>query len=362
LMLRLFKTFAAQPRLAIVTLTLQRATQDLIHFCIVFVCVFMCLVVNSILFFGQDLEDFSTIWRAINSCFRATFGDWDFMAMKEIGLLKAQIWFWTFLLITVLILLNMLLAVIMDAYTEEKARSTSAQTLMEQTWDIYRRWRMFRRGERVRLNDIWDAFEKEYQGDIKAMLKDERMLKVGFLTEHVQHLQAKQAKRTLENALESFETNIERDKTEEFKVEEISNFAAHTEARLEIVLKELTWMADRIKYFDRLQAKGDPEFDFHFGGEGTSATEASQEAVREAVSGLSQEICGHFVDNLKRIENWQDSFERQQNELHGLIAEMQIMVRQQAWCVAAMAEAVAQLGDDPDASAETLPPFAVFES
>merc|ERR1712125_199933 len=42
IMLRLFKSFKSQPRLAIVTATLARASTDLVHFFIVFFCVYMC--------------------------------------------------------------------------------------------------------------------------------------------------------------------------------------------------------------------------------------------------------------------------------------------------------------------------------
>merc|ERR1740138_230178 len=62
-MLRLFKSFAAQARLAIVTSTLQEAAQDMIHFFIVFLSVTCCLTLNAVLFFGQDLEDFGTFPR-----------------------------------------------------------------------------------------------------------------------------------------------------------------------------------------------------------------------------------------------------------------------------------------------------------
>merc|ERR1712196_421795 len=52
-MMRLFKSFAAQGRLAVVTRTLSGASTDMIHFFIVFFSVFFCMVVNSVLIFGQ---------------------------------------------------------------------------------------------------------------------------------------------------------------------------------------------------------------------------------------------------------------------------------------------------------------------
>ena len=201
LMLRLFKSFAAQPRLAVVTATLTRAAPDLLHFFIVFLSVYLCMVVNSVLLFGQDMQDFSTMLRAIMSCFRAMFGDWDWVELKDIGYLKAQIWFWGFMLIMVLILLNMLLAMFMDAYTAVKKKASNAQTLSEQMFDMKRRRGMYTRGERVRLNDIWNVFAAEYNGDEHLMLNETRKITVEFLMENVPMLQFTQAKRTLTNSV-----------------------------------------------------------------------------------------------------------------------------------------------------------------
>merc|ERR1740117_2288160 len=111
---------------------MAKASQDMIHFFIVFLSVYVCMMVNSVLFFGQDVQEFASVPRAIHSCFRAMFGDWDWDKMKEIGFVKAQIWFWLFMMIMVLILLNMLLAIVMDAYTEVKGKATNAATLLKQ--------------------------------------------------------------------------------------------------------------------------------------------------------------------------------------------------------------------------------------
>ena len=48
LLLRLFKSFAAQPRLAVVTDTIKLAYQDLLHFGLVSVAVLACLCLNAV--------------------------------------------------------------------------------------------------------------------------------------------------------------------------------------------------------------------------------------------------------------------------------------------------------------------------
>ena len=54
-------------------------------------CVYVCFVVSSLLFFGQDLESFSTMDRALHSSFLAMFGDWDWNAMTDVGISVASV-------------------------------------------------------------------------------------------------------------------------------------------------------------------------------------------------------------------------------------------------------------------------------
>jgi len=140
-MLRLFKSFDAQPRLAVVTRTLATSTQDMIHFFIIFFSCYACMVVNAVLLFGQDYEDFSTFDRAIITCFRTLFGDWDYERMAEVGRLPCAIWFWAFLLILFLILLNILLAILMDAYGEVQSQAADKISLPTQISEMVRRAR-----------------------------------------------------------------------------------------------------------------------------------------------------------------------------------------------------------------------------
>ena len=74
------------------------------------------------------------------------------------GLLRAAVWFWLFMIVMVLFLMNMLLAIIMDAYQMEKYKASDATTLWQQILDMIQRRRQYTRGERVRLTDVWNTF------------------------------------------------------------------------------------------------------------------------------------------------------------------------------------------------------------
>jgi hypothetical protein len=57
-MMRLFKSFDAQPRLAVVTKTLYVAMPGLVHFSIVFLSVYVCMVVMALLLIRPRRQDF----------------------------------------------------------------------------------------------------------------------------------------------------------------------------------------------------------------------------------------------------------------------------------------------------------------
>lgn len=165
LMLRLFKSFAAQPRLAIVTDTFTEAKQDLMHFGIVFLSVWFCFGINAVLFFGQDSVHFADIWRAMNTTFRIMLGDWDWNALTDIGHYKAFFWFAAFQGLMNLLLMNMLMAILMDSYAKVKQGTEGAATLLGQLESVVRRSRQTREGSRVRLNEILSSILEEEKQD-----------------------------------------------------------------------------------------------------------------------------------------------------------------------------------------------------
>mmetsp|Transcript_36482 Transcript_36482/g.101267 ORF Transcript_36482/g.101267 Transcript_36482/m.101267 type:complete len:854 (-) Transcript_36482:274-2835(-) len=206
-MARLFKSFDAQPRLAVVTRTLVYASSDMTHFFIVFFSVYFCMVVNSVLLFGQKVEDFATPVRALISCFQVMFGSWDYGQLRKVGLSISAVWMWIFVLVISVLLLNMLLAILMDAYTEVKSNATDARTLFKQTSEALRRRREFQRGKRVRLTDIWAAFFEEI-GDEKEMLESKERMTPEKLMERVKGLRVQQAERTLRQAKNKLEDSL----------------------------------------------------------------------------------------------------------------------------------------------------------
>lgn len=136
--LRLFKAFSAQPRLSQLTRTLLTASTDLFHFLLVFCSVFLTYAVAGVLVFGREVAGFTTLWRAIVSCLEAMMGEFHWDEMSQVSRGVAAIWFVSFMVIVVMLMLNMLLAIVMGAFFHQKETCQSEKTVWKEAWQILR--------------------------------------------------------------------------------------------------------------------------------------------------------------------------------------------------------------------------------
>eukprot|EP00442_Polarella_glacialis_P017161 CAMPEP_0115155712 /NCGR_PEP_ID=MMETSP0227-20121206/68045_1 /TAXON_ID=89957 /ORGANISM="Polarella glacialis, Strain CCMP 1383" /LENGTH=848 /DNA_ID=CAMNT_0002566815 /DNA_START=80 /DNA_END=2626 /DNA_ORIENTATION=+ len=203
IMARLFKAFAAQPRLAVVTRTLTRAAVDLAHFGIVFMSVFITYAVMGVAFFGREIMGFATMERAILSLFRALFGDFSVEDMESIGRGTAFFFFGSYMGITLLLLLNMLIAIIMDVYSEIHHSSTNHETVWDETWDIMHRTWLSYKGLHVPIGKVLAAYHKS---DDDEFMSEELITLANFVCT-VPGISQSQAEQTLFEAAEEFELN-----------------------------------------------------------------------------------------------------------------------------------------------------------
>jgi len=137
LILRFFKAFQAQPRLAIVTNTIKNSFTDLTHFLVILISVFMSFAVAGTFLFGHRLLAFSEMRIALNTCFLIMLGSFEYGELEEEYPTTAAAWFWLFSLAVALLLLNMGLAIVLDIYTEVHADAGNAETVWEQAHRVF---------------------------------------------------------------------------------------------------------------------------------------------------------------------------------------------------------------------------------
>ncbi|CAE7683798.1 pkd-2 [Symbiodinium pilosum] len=328
IMLRLFKSFQAQPRLAIVTETIKTAIPDLAHFFIVVLCIFGCLFVNSIVFFGQDLESF-----------RALTHGW----VTGTGIHGRPDSTWMLMVVS-LVSLNMLLAIVLDSYAYEKEKASELKTLLQQLWEVVRRRQERRHGLRVNLQEIWDAFLVEFNYDVKAMMVNRTLITPDSLMKLARcSMEYFKKSRTLalgsglrlsEFAFGSGKRCIRTGPAERLEIGHLTDEAPEDTVEL---------VAEKLDYFERLQAPGDATYDFYFSEEHTSQDKASKAWISKMVSELSGDLKQTFHHGLRRYHVWQDHIEKEQTELHASITDMQNLVQQHAGMIQGMIYAVDSL-------------------
>ena len=120
LLLRLVKQCRLHPRLAFVTSTVELATQALLPFFLVFGMFLCAFAYAGIFLFGQEELDFVNMSYAVLKMWNMLLGDFDtemYMNGEQFDWIKIS-WFLIFFMLGFYILLNMLLAIVMDAYSK----------------------------------------------------------------------------------------------------------------------------------------------------------------------------------------------------------------------------------------------------
>jgi len=133
MLLRILKLMDFQPRMGVVTRSLGLAASDLGHFFILAMIIFVGYAMMAHLIFGYSIQKFSTLGEAINTCFEILLGEigvnTDLMKLNSLEKIPAVIFFWSYEILVFMILLNFLLAIIVDAFSDVKSQIEESRGL-----------------------------------------------------------------------------------------------------------------------------------------------------------------------------------------------------------------------------------------
>lgn len=130
LIFRFFMAVRGQPRLAIILNTVSMAATDLAHLVIVILLIFFAYAMSGHVLFGRRLAEYATFSNAFAKCFQIMMErqyPWD--RFTEQDLFTSMFWVWSFLVLVTLVLVNITLAMIFDAYGEVRASVCAGPTL-----------------------------------------------------------------------------------------------------------------------------------------------------------------------------------------------------------------------------------------
>ncbi|KAK3236953.1 hypothetical protein CYMTET_52939, partial [Cymbomonas tetramitiformis] len=133
MLMRVLKLMDFHPDIGMVTRTISEAGTDLTNFSILFVIILALYTCMGHLLFGAATEIFSTYARSLNTCFVMMLGDAGFAAeIPDLGGRTAQfsgyMFFYSYMVLVFFILLSALLAIIVAAMDNVKAKNRRAGT------------------------------------------------------------------------------------------------------------------------------------------------------------------------------------------------------------------------------------------
>ncbi|CAE7474410.1 pkd2 [Symbiodinium natans] len=135
LMFKFFKAFRANDRLDVVIQTITDSATDVLHFAIAFLLVFLCFASAGMVLFGYTVEGFHTFVYSVFFCWRAGVGMADIEVYEIWYQVLAYFWHFTYLALMSILMINILVGLIFEAYGRIHANAGEPPTLLEQVSD-----------------------------------------------------------------------------------------------------------------------------------------------------------------------------------------------------------------------------------
>mmetsp|Transcript_22574 Transcript_22574/g.29562 ORF Transcript_22574/g.29562 Transcript_22574/m.29562 type:complete len:800 (+) Transcript_22574:336-2735(+) len=119
-----FKALKFHKQVSLITDTLTKAMTDLIHFLVIFLFVHFLFSAIMWIMVGSQLEDYKTLSSSLSHMLLVTFGSFDFEALANANDVAPYVFFFFEFLVT-LLLFNILLSIMIDAYEGAKSAAAS---------------------------------------------------------------------------------------------------------------------------------------------------------------------------------------------------------------------------------------------
>ncbi|XP_063205527.1 polycystin-2-like protein 2 [Chroicocephalus ridibundus] len=136
--IKIFKYVSFNKTMMQLSSTLSRCDKDILGFAVMFFIIFFAYAQFGYLVFGSQVEEFSSFQNCIFTQFRIVLGDFNFEAIEAANRILGPVYFITFVFLVFFVLLNMVLAIINDTYSEVKADFQMITSEEIQIRDLFR--------------------------------------------------------------------------------------------------------------------------------------------------------------------------------------------------------------------------------
>mmetsp|Transcript_84696 Transcript_84696/g.274373 ORF Transcript_84696/g.274373 Transcript_84696/m.274373 type:complete len:697 (-) Transcript_84696:43-2133(-) len=122
IVVRFFRAFRGQPRIAVLLQSLAASVDFVLHFLAVFLILVANFALSGYILFGEQMDGWSTLGRSVNRLFLVLFGAFDYDEFHGVLPVTAALWFSFFYIFTVLLLVNLLTAAVLTRYLGVRER------------------------------------------------------------------------------------------------------------------------------------------------------------------------------------------------------------------------------------------------
>ncbi|KAK1948407.1 Polycystin-2 [Phytophthora citrophthora] len=123
--LRVLNTFRDHVGLSILTRTIASAVRSFRTFSVIFAVIFVAFASAGAVLFGSSVEEFSSLQNSTKTCVNMLFNNFDVKTIAQIDYSVA--YYWSYMSLMTFVLLNIVLAIVVDAYKEEKDKKDKSK-------------------------------------------------------------------------------------------------------------------------------------------------------------------------------------------------------------------------------------------
>ncbi|CAM9333993.1 unnamed protein product [Phaeothamnion confervicola] len=162
IIVRFFKVARFLPRANLLVKTVAIALVDLIHYAAVFLFVLAGFAVEGWMVFGHRVAAFGTLWDAVQTSMLVVMGAADtttlYSNMMDVSEMVTILWFWGFFFVMILLVMNLLIAIIIDAYAAARGSLKDRENLWGEVIHISRIVTLYWRPGYMRPSDLLNCF------------------------------------------------------------------------------------------------------------------------------------------------------------------------------------------------------------
>jgi len=124
---KLFKYLNASSNVRVLFTMFKKTASDMLVFLVILCVIFLAYGIGGFLVFSSDVSDYRTFTFAIMNLFRYTVTEMDYDALKQSNVTAGTIYWITWTLLMILILVNVFIAIFSDGFAEAQAEKRDAE-------------------------------------------------------------------------------------------------------------------------------------------------------------------------------------------------------------------------------------------